>query len=97
MKMEVVNESKAFCYIVESKDNEGKNIEEIKLKKYLVEKNYIKKKIEIYSKETKIINVTLRNKINDMIIINDNNGGIDNDKKLILLGDNEGNILYNFC
>ena len=97
MKMEVVNESKAFCYIVESKDNEGKNIEEIKLKKYLVDKNYIKKKIEIYSKETKIINVTLRNKINDMIIINDNNGGIDNDKKLILLGDNEGNILYNFC
>ena len=97
MKIEVVNESKAFCYIVESKDNEGKNIEEIKLKKYLVEKNYIKKKIEIYSKETKIINVTLRNKINDMIIINDNNGGIDNDKKLILLGDNEGNILYNFC
>lgn len=41
--------------------------------------------------------MTLRNQINDMIIINDNNGGIDNNKKLILLGDKEGNILYNFC
>ena len=97
MKVEVINNSKAFCYIVESKDNEGKNIEDIKLKKYLVEKNCEKKRIEIYSKESDIINLTFRKKINDMIIINENNGGIENDKKLVFLGDNEGNILYNFC
>ena len=97
MKIEVINDSQAFCYIVESKDNEGKNIEDIKLKKYLVEKNCMKKRIEIYSKESEIINLTLRKKINDMIIINENNGGIENDKKLIFLGDNEGNILYNYC
>lgn len=53
MKMEIVNESKAFCYIVESKDNEGKNIEEIKLKKYLVEKNYIKKRLKFIPKKLK--------------------------------------------
>ena len=97
MKIEIINDSKAFCYIVESKDNEGKNIEDIKLKKYLIEKNCMKKRIEIYSKESEIINLTLRKKINDMIIINENNGGMENDKKLIFLGDNEGNILYNYC
>ena len=96
MKTEILNENNAYCYIVETKDNEGKNIEEIKLKRYIVKKEYIQKNNTIEVLENKNINLIQRKKINDMIIINDNNG-CSQDKRLILLGDNDGNILYNYC
>ena len=96
MKTEILNENNAYCYIVETKDNEGKNIEEIKLKRYIIKKEYIQKNNTIEVLENKNINLIQRKKINDMIIINDNNG-CSQDKRLILLGDNDGNILYNYC
>ena len=97
LKIEKCNENSAYCYVVETKYEEGKNIEEIKLKKYLIEKNYIRRSIEITSKEIKTYNLNTKKAINDMCIINENNGSLENGKKMVLLGDNEGNILYNFC
>ena len=97
LRTEKFNENNAYCYIVETKYEEDKNIEEIKVKKYLIEKNTIKKNIEITAKDIKTYNLTTKKAINDMCIINENNGSLENGKKLVLLGDNEGNILYKFC
>ena len=98
MKIEILNENNAYCYTVETKDNEGKNIEEMKLKRYIIKKQDIQKENKIEVLENKNINLTHRKQINDMIIINDNNGvSVSGNKRLVLLGDNDGNILYLYC
>lgn len=95
MKMEILNENNIYCYLVVTKYNESRNIEEMKLKKYLIKKQYISRNIEFTSLENKSISLSHKNKINDMIIINEKNNS--ENKKIILLGDNAGNILYNYC
>ena len=94
MKIEVLNDNKIYCYVVVANSNEAKNIEEMKLKQYLITRYYIKGTAEFAVSEKKSVNLSHKNKINDMLIINEKNGG--NVKKLILLGDNDGNILYNY-
>ena len=99
MKIDKFNEDNVFCYTVETKENEGKNIEEMFLKKYLIQKSMFKRnKIEFSVSEKSNINLPHENRINDIVLINDNNNIKDQNKKtLVLLGDNEGNILYNYC
>ena len=99
MKIDKFNEDNVFCYTVETKENEGKNIEEMFLKKYLIQKSMFKRnKIEFSVSEKVNINLPHENRINDIVLINDNNNIKDQNKKtLVLLGDNEGNILYNYC
>jgi hypothetical protein len=96
MKIEILNENKVFCYVVATKNNETKNFEEMKLKQYLITKYCIRNNVEFSVSERKCISLSHKNKINDMIIINEKNINGGNFKKLILLGDNDGNILYNY-
>ena len=98
MNIEILNENNIYCYTVETKNNEGKNIEELKLKRYIIKKKDIQKDNKIEVLEKKIIKLNHIKQINDMIIIYDNNGvSIIEDKRLVLLGDNDGNILYGYC
>ena len=96
LKSEFINnENSIYCYIIETKYNEVNNIEEQALKKYLIEKKKnFKNNSENWIHQCKnTINLSTKNQINEMIIISDN---YKNDMKLILLGDNDGNILFNY-
>ena len=97
LKSEFINnENSVYCYIIETKYNEVNNIEEQTLKKYLIEKKKnFKNNSENWIHQCKnTINLRTKNQINEMIIISDN---YENDMKLILLGDNDGNILFYNC
>jgi hypothetical protein len=97
MKIDKFNEENVFCYTVETKDNEEKIIEEMYLKKYLIQKSMFKRnKIEFSVSEKSNINLPHENRINDIVLIYDS-AKDHNKKTLVLLGDNEGNILYNYC
>ena len=90
------NENNIYCYVIEAKYNELNNIEEQRIKKYLIEKqNNTKNNSEIWIHECKnIINLNTKNQINDMIIISDYS---ENNEKLVLSGGNDGNILFYYC
>lgn len=102
MKIEIFNKNFIYCYTVETKDNEGKIVEEMNLKKYLIQKIIKRKKFDFSVEEKSKISLCPKNQINDIILINLNKDNLinncsENDKKLVLLGDNNGNILYNYC
>ena len=105
------NEQTYLYTIMKGKDVDEKIMEEIKIKKYWIRKsnkeiikgNNInnKKGIEINAlTSTKLSGYNKNNKINDMIVITDDNRDEKDkngsDKNLVLLADNAGNIFYKY-
>ena len=105
------NEQTHLYTIMKGKDVDEKIMEEIKIKKYWIRKsnkeiikgNNInnKKGIEINAlTSTKLSGYNKNNKINDMIVITDDNRDEKDkngsDKNLVLLADNAGNIFYKY-
>ena len=105
------NEQTYLYTIMKSKDIDEKIMEEIKIKKYLIRKNNKgliegnninnRKRIEINALTSiKLSGYNKNNKINCMIVINDNNRDEKDkngsEKNLVLLADNAGNIFYKY-
>ena len=106
-----IDSEQVYLYTIENKENDGKLMEEIKIKKYLIKKinkpliilgnNTAKNEIEIIEINcSQLLGYNKNNKINDMILINeDNRDEKDNNginKNLILFADNTGNLLYKY-
>ena len=70
MKIEIFNKNFIYCYTVETKDNEGKIVEEMNLKKYLIQKIIKRKKFDFSVEEKSKISLCPKNQINDIILIN---------------------------
>ena len=103
------NEHNYLYTIVKNQEIDEKLMEEIKIKKYLIKKankglikgNNYKKDIEVSALNcSQLIGYNKNNKINDMLVISDDNKDEKNkngtDKNLVLLADNGGNIFYKY-
>ena len=104
----------SYLYTIEKKETDEKINEESKIKKYFIKKTYNERLIVGNNKVNNIkiqfdinclnsVNLTQLkkiNKINDMIVITDNNSDEKDkngsDKNFVLLADNAGNIFYKY-
>ena len=89
-----IDENNVYLYTIENKKvEEGEN--GTYLKKYLIKKIEEENNTKIDMTMKDCISFGGPKIINDIVIVNINEAK--EDKYLVLLGDNEGNILYNFC